>query len=71
MHSFSDRPGRYIAAFGIGPAAVAAGATLLSCDTPECRYVVGVLLLVFGPLMTGYELFWICRSESELVILKS
>lgn len=48
-----------------------AGATLLSCDAPECRYVVGVLLLVFGPLMTGYELFWICRSESELVILKS
>jgi hypothetical protein len=70
MQTFTDRPGRYIAAFGIGPAAVAAGITLLTCDTPECRTAVGVLLLIFGPLMTGYELFWICRSEPELVRLK-
>ena len=70
MHSFSDRPGRYIAAFGIGPAAVAAGATLLSCDSPECRYAVGVLLLVFGPLMTGYELFWICCREPDRVAIE-
>jgi len=71
MYRFNDRPGRYLAAFGIGPTAVAAGTLLLTCDSQECRTVVAVALLIFGPLMTLYELFWICRRDPEVAYLRT
>ena len=69
MHRVSDRPGRYLAAFVIGPSAVVGGVLLCTCDLESCRVVVGVALVVFGPLLSAYEMFWICTTGSELTQL--
>lgn len=67
LRSVSDRPGRYFALLVMSPILVLVGMRVGSSRSFKKE---SLTLISLGILLFFYELFWVSRTGSELVLLE-